>query len=268
MFSVYITVSITIETMMKFESYYSVSKHPFVEDLFRTAMEISKEIKKTNGFKVNVEFEREPVENEFYVLQLGYCMAHLLTTIQQMEHTVMYMSNFSPTDLMKEAGINRSTHLLWSVENYVIRSQTSYDRLLVLIDRLFNIQNKPNRISHESIVTNTHIQRTKIPNALKPVKKAIKKYYHDRNTIIHESSYADDELRHIEGLAILSSNPDYELQKDEMLKEELKYHVRRYVKKRKTEYTRINKNLCIALGDLFSAIQPIYKIKYAELCAK
>lgn len=253
---------------MSFESYDFVSKHPFVEDVFKRAMEIAKEIKKPNGFKVEVEFKREPVEEEFYVLQLGYCMAHLLTTIQQMEHTVLYMSNFSPTELMKEAGIDRSTHLLWSVENYVIRSQTAYDRILVLTDRLFHIHNAPNRISHESIVTNSHIKRTKIPDALKPVKKAVKKYYHDRNTIIHESSYADDDLRHIEGLAILSSNPDYDLQNAEMLKEELKYHVRRYVKKRKTEFLRINKNLCNALGELFSAMKPIYNKKYAELCAK
>lgn len=75
---------------MNFEDYYSVSKHPFVEDVFTRGIDISKEIKKINGFKVVAEFEREPIEDEFYVLQLGYCLAHLLTTVQQMEHTVLY----------------------------------------------------------------------------------------------------------------------------------------------------------------------------------
>ncbi len=253
---------------MNFETYYLVSQHPFVMDVFKKAVEITKEVQKTNGFKVETEYKRDPVEEEFYILQIGYCLAHLLTTIQQMEHAILYMSNFSPTSLMRDAGINRSTHLLWSVENYVIRTQTAYDRLLVLTDRLFNIHNATDRISHESIVSNTHIKRSRIPNALKPVKKAVKKYYHDRNTIIHESSYADDELRYIEGLAILSSDSAYGLAEDDNLKEELKFLVRKYVKKRKTEFAKINKNLCTALGAIFTEMKPIYEKKYAELCAK
>ena len=254
--------------MLNFESYYSISQHPFVEDVFKHSMDISKEISKPNGFKVATHFVREPLVEEFYVTQLGYCLSHLLTTIQQMEHAVLYMSNFSPTELMKDAGVNRATHLLWSVENYIIRTQTAYDRLLILIDRVFHIHNASNRISHESIVTNSHIKRTKIPDSLKSVKKAVKKYCHDRNTIIHESSYADDELRRIEGISILSSSPDYGLQKDENLKGDLKYDIREYVKKRKTEFTRINKNVCISLGVLFTEMHPIYNTKLAELCAK
>lgn len=253
---------------MNFENYDSLSKHPFVENVFKLAMEITREIKKPNGFKVEADFKREPVEEEFYILQLGYCLTHLLTIIQQMEHTTLYMSNFSPTDLMKDAGVNRATHLLWSIENYIIRTQTAYDRLLVLTDRLFHIHNNPNRISHDLIVTNAHIKRTKIPESLKPVRKAIKKYYYDRNSIIHESSYADVELRHIEALTILSSNPDYDSYNDENLKEDLKYNVRRYVGKRKTEFTRINKNICIAMGEVFKTMLPIYTKKHAELCAK
>jgi len=253
---------------MSRETYDSLSKHSFIEDVFKKGIEINKEIVKPNGFKVDAEYKRDPFEEEFYCLQLGSCIAHLLTVVQQMEHTIFYMSNFSPTDSMKKAGVNRSTHLLWSVENYIVRTQTVYDRLLILVDRLFNIQNQPNQISHESIVTNTHISRTAIPKALKPVKSAVKKYYRDRNTIIHEASYLDDELRRIEAYTILSSNPDYEEAKVENLKEELKWAVREFLKKRKKEFVRINKNVCVALGNLFDQMHPIFTKKYAELCTK
>ncbi len=161
---------------MSHETYYSLSKHPFVDEVYKKGIAIKKEIEWPNGFKVGVKGKRDPFEEEFYCLRLGFNLAHLLTVVKQMEDTVYYMSNFSPTDAMKKAGIDRSSHLLWSVENYIIRTQTVYDRLLILIDRLFNIQNQSNRISHESIVTNSHISRTEIPNALKPVKSAIKKY--------------------------------------------------------------------------------------------
>ena len=254
---------------MNYETYNSLEKHPFVVDVLKKGMEFSKENRKPNGFTADAEYKRELNEAEFYCLQLCYCMTHLLSVVLQLEHTIYYMSNFSPTESMKKAGVNRSTHLLWSVENYIVRTQFVYDRLLILVDRLFHIHNPPNRISHESIVTNTHISRTTIPKALKPVKSSVKKYYHDRNTIIHEASYLDDELRQIEAYSILiSSDSDYDDINIEYLKEDLKWLVRDFLKKRKKEFSRINKNVCVSLGDLFIQMHPIFTKKYAELCAK
>ena len=236
-------------TEKNYDNYDLLSQHPFVADILEEGMAIRK---KHGGISIRKSEEHTYSEGEYYCLQLSFCVVHLLTVIQQMEHTVLYMSNFSPTELMKKSGINRGTHLLWSVENYIIRTQSVYDRLLVLIDRLFHIQNQPNRISHESIVTNAHISRTEIPNALKPVRASIKKYYHDRNTIIHESSYLDDEIRRIEMLTIAVTSPGYaELDKDR-LNEDLKWEVRVFVKKRKREFQRINKNTSISLSGLLS----------------
>ncbi len=254
--------------MKNYETYHSLEKHPFVEEVFKKGREFIKDNIKPNGFKINAEYKRDPSEEEFYCLQLGFCMAHLLTVVQQMDHTIYYMSNFSPTDSMKKAGINRSTHLLWSIENYIVRTQSVYDRLLILVDRLFHIHNQPNRISHESIVTNLHISRTTIPKALKPVKSSVKKYSHDRNTIIHEASYLDNELKRIEAYTILSSNSDYDDVNIEYLKEDIKWSLRDFLKKRKREFSKINKNVCVSLGDLFVQMHPIFIKKYAEICAR
>ncbi|MBV1928133.1 MAG: hypothetical protein KUG81_01280 [Gammaproteobacteria bacterium] len=249
---------------MEFDTYYNLSRHPFVEIIHPKAVEIQKEVAEPNGFKVEAKLKRDLMEEEFYVSSIGYQLSHLLTVVQQMEHTVLYMSNFSPTEFMKGAGINRATHLIWSVENYLLRTQTAYDRLLVLIDRVFHLHNQPNTISHESIVTNAHIKRTNLPAALKQVKKSITKYYRERNAIIHEVSYTDDELRRIEALAILA---EYE-ERSDIVTEEVKSAVRDYLKKKKGEYSRVNVNLCITLAIVFSALEPIYTKKYAELCAK
>ena len=112
------------------------------------------------------------------------------------------------------------------------------------------------------------ISRTAIPQALKPVRSAVKKYYRDRNTIIHEASYLDNELRKIEAYTLLSSNSDYDEFEVKRLKERLRCSVREFLKKRKREFTRINKNVCVALGGLFYKMHPIYIKKCAELCAK
>lgn len=228
-------------------------------------MNISKEVIEPNGFKVEAKHKRTPTEREYYCLELGHCISHLLTVIQQLEHTVLYMGNFSPSEKMKQSSISRHSHLLWSTENYLIRTQTSYDRLLIVIDRLFNLQNEPQFISHESIVTNVHIKRTRIPSLLKTVRKSIKKYYHDRNTIIHQRSFLEDNLHAIEAYTILTSVEDQEYSETEHLKEDLKWNIRDYVKKKKREFTRINYNLLKSLAPLFDEAHKIYERKYKQL---
>ena len=250
---------------IKYETYDEITNHPFIRDLLQQGIKISSEVIEHNGFKVESKYKREPIEKEFYCLQLGHSISHLLTVIQQMEHTIYYMSNFSPTGHMKKAGITKHNHLLWSVENYIIRTQTAYDRLLIAIDRLFNIQNTPGRISHEAIVSNLHIKRTPIPKLLKPIKNSVKKYYHDRNTIIHQNSFLEDELHAIEAYTILSMHDDENEQTRSHLKQDLKWSTRDYINKKKREYSRVNKNLIKAIAPMFNEMHAIYKKKFNEL---
>lgn len=251
--------------MKKYETYCELALHPFVEDAFTTALSIQKEIDNVRGFSIKIDLKRNPTEREYYCLVLGTSMAHFLTTIQQLEHSVLLMSNFSPTEIMKEGGLTRATHLVWSVENFIIRTQTAYDRFLVLTDRLFNIQNPASRISHESIVTNGHIAATKIPSVLKPVRNSIKKYYYDRNTIIHEAPYHDEELRRLEGMSLALTSLKLDKKDTEYVSEHIKYGTRIYLNKKKREYKRINTNLCKTTANAFEVMHNIYRVKRKEL---
>ena len=244
------------------DSHNSLQKHPFVEEILKMAVKISMEHRK------EIKSKSDFYEYEYYCLQLGSCLAHLLTVIQQMEHAVYYMSNFTSTEAMKKVGINRSTHLIWSVENYIIRTRTVYDRSLILVDRLFHIQNQGNQITHESIITNAHISRTNIRNALKPIKSAVNKYYFKRNQIIHEASYADNEIASIELFAAALSDPDNDEAYKKRLKKEFQFHLSIFLKDRKQMFSRINKKVCIAMANLFDEMHPIYKKKYSELFNK
>lgn len=247
------------------ERYEELAQHAFARNVLVTALKISREITEPSGFSLDANYKRNPAIDEFYCLQLGYYISHFLTVLQQMEHTIFYLSNFSPTEKMKKAGINRANHLIWSVENYIIRTQTAYDRLLIVIDRLFNLHNATNKISHEQIISNMHISRTDVPKYLKRVRKSIKKYYYDRNKIMHEASFMEEELNRIEGLSILVASGEYEGTDNEFLKEDIKFEVRKYVKKKKAEFQRINRNLFSAVQDLFDVLSPIYERKYKEL---
>lgn len=251
--------------MKNCESYYDLSMHPFSEDVMKTALKIQKDIDNSIGFTIKVELKRKPTDWEYYCLVLGSSLAHFMTIIQQLEHSVIFMSNFSSTEIMKKNGISRATHLLWSVENFIVRTQTAYDRLLVFVDRLFNIQNQANKINHESIVTNGHIAATKIPEVLKPIRNSIKKYYFDRNTIIHEAPYHDEELRRLEGMSLVLSSLDLDDKEMKYVKADLKHDTRIYLNKKKREYKRINTNLCKATGIAFGEMHKIFKEKQKEL---
>lgn len=252
---------------MSHESYEELSRHPFVEDVFLRALKISKELDESSPFSAKVILKRKPTEREYYCLVLGTALAHFLTTVQQLEHSVLYMGNFSPSETMKKYGVTRASHLLWATENFIIRTQTSYDRLLVMVDRLFNLQNQANKISHESIVTNGHIAATEIPAVLKPIRNSIKKYYYDRNTIIHEAPFHNDELRRLEGLSLAAQNIKLSGENIEHLNEDIKYETKQYLAKSKREYTKINNNLCKSTAIAFDAMHKVYKLKLVELKA-
>jgi len=249
---------------MNHELYEKLSKHLFVEDVFLRALAISKELDRSSPFSAKVMLKRKPTEKEYYCLVLGTALAHFLTTIQQLEHSVLYMSNFSPSETMRKSGVTRASHLLWATENFIIRTQTSYDRLLVVIDRLFNLQNQANKISHESIVTNGHIAATEIPAVLRPIRNSIKKYYNDRNTIIHEAPFHDDELRRLEGLSLAMQNIKLSGKNVDYLNEDIKYETKQYLAKSKREYARINSNLCKSTAIAFNTMHKVYKLKLAE----
>ena len=245
--------------MKTYNDYSELVKHPFAQNIFEKARAILHEIRDPKtGFKIDTEYKRTPTEYEYYLIGVGQSLAHLFSIIQQMEHTILYFSAFSPTKRMDEAGINRHSHLLWAIENYIIRTKSFYDRLLILIDRVFDFQNEGIYISHSSIVSNKHIKLTDIPGKVRPIKKALKKYYNDRNTIIHEQTYLDEELRKIEGLTLILDNDEIE---NDDLKEELQFYTRKYVKKKTQEFSRTNIKLCQLTSELFESLYNIYKNK-------
>lgn len=135
-----------------------------------------------------------------------------------------------------------------------------YDRLLRLIDRVFDILNPSHVISHEMIISNLHVKHTDIPNKLKKLRKIIKAYYHDRNVIIHEQQYLEDELRTLEVFTTLSSSPG-PYQGQENLIEEIKYMSKEIVKDKTTEFTNVNRAAFEVIGELFTNLFEVYENK-------
>lgn len=149
-------------------SFKLLVEHSFVKSVFDDCIKISKSLtEKGSLFKIKAKYKRNLKEVEWYCQAVASALAHLLNLCQQLEHSILYFSSFSPTERMKKAGISRATHLLYSVENYIIKTQSVYDRMLILINNVFDVGNQENTLTHELIVTNAHVKYKGLPNKLK-----------------------------------------------------------------------------------------------------
>jgi hypothetical protein len=107
--------------------------HPFVDRAMSEAIAVHLKLLPKGG-RLDADYLRDPEEHEYYLIEVGRMLAHLTTCYEQMEHAVEFLSDFSYSKRMRERGIRRHHHLLYNVENYIIRTQALYDRLLQLVN--------------------------------------------------------------------------------------------------------------------------------------
>jgi hypothetical protein len=245
----------------EYSTFDALSHHPFVSSALQYGVRISGAVERLDTvLKANVEYNRLPSKAEHYCLRVARSLVHVLTTCQQLEHSILYFSSFSPTQKMKRVGITRQAHLLCCIEDYIIRTQSLYDRLLKLIDAAFEIYNPSRRISHDLIVGNSHIRHSAIPDLLKALRRVLEPYRHDRNEIVHERRYLEDDIRRLEGYTLLSTS-DGPLKGHPGLMDEIRCLTRQVVKDKTKEFSKVNHDSFVALGSVFDHLNKEYEHK-------
>jgi len=132
-----------------------------------------------------------------------------------------------------------------------------YDRVLRLVDKVFYLYNPTHLISHELIISNSHILNSDIPSKLKAIRKCIKDYYRDRNEIMHERQYLESDLRRLEGYTILLDKEPFKNDKYFMM--DVKDMTREIIKGKTNTFTSVNKNVLNAIAGLFDALFKKYQ---------
>ncbi len=245
----------------KYTTFNALSNHSFPLSALAYGVRILAVIEKPlTVLKTKGEYKRTPSKAEYYCISVGTTLSHVLSICQQLEHSVLYFSSFSPTQKMKKASITRQAHLLYCIENYIIRTQSMYDRLLVLVDRVYELYNPSHRISHELIISNTHIHNSSIPSKLKALRKVIKDYYRDRNTIIHEHHFLEEDLRRLDIYTLLSDIED-PLEELPDLKKAINPLAKQIIKNKTKEFSKVNHDSFVILGDIFNHLKKEYECK-------
>ena len=150
------------------------------------------------------------------------------------------------------------SHIEFHIENYIIRSRSIYDRVLIFTNYLLNIQLAPSRVTHDLIITNSKVEKVKIKSKLKEINKACGTYRDVRNEIIHQHSYENKKLEWLDVAqkAILITDGDYE--KFNLSKEKLAYITADIIKSHLIEFHKNRENIEDKINNFLDSAKEIY----------
>ncbi|ASJ98279.1 Cthe_2314 family HEPN domain-containing protein [Shewanella marisflavi] len=195
-------------------------------------------------------------EYQYYVQKVGFYLVNTISWCKQLDLAIELLSNFDYSK--KEA--SRADHLIYNVENYLIRIKSVHDRVLQLVNAVFHLCINEANVNHGVIVSNYKVQHR--PETLKAV-KAISKYLSEheqiRHTLIHRHSLIDKDLKKIE-LFYLNN---FEHIDDEDKVKAYKYvrteHLKKVLSEKKSEFREINSTLFTLINALFLELNSEYE---------
>jgi hypothetical protein len=235
-----------------------LTSHPFAKKAIKNAVDISLALQKNHASGVEAKYSLARYEYEYYVVEVGHTLAHLVGICEQMIYAVHFLSSFSLTKRMREKGINRSNHILYNVENYLIRTQSLNDRVLKLTNAVFHLEIDQRNCKFDTISKNSHVKITKVPGKLQKISKILEKYRQDRNTVIHHKSYQENDLQNVELLYLVSKSDTDESQN----LPNFAYHASRlaskYVKQKSAEFDEFNQLIFKEVLALFDELEKKY----------
>ncbi|GHA83062.1 Cthe_2314 family HEPN domain-containing protein [Cognatilysobacter bugurensis] len=240
---------------------HRLKKHPFLAALFE---DISNLETRAGGASFYASQE-ELNEYTFYVRRVGYALAHLITWTEQLDHCIYYISDFNYGGKARRNGITRADYLLYTIENYLIRLQSTYDKALQLTNAIFHLCIQASNVSHALVVSNLRVSRTDVPARLKAVKRAIRDKQQDRNSIIHQGSFErDKKLSRLELFYLqtrdswAATSTDLPFENFQLVRRDL---MREVLRERKAEFGAINEKLFFAVDELLTSLQAHYQME-------
>ncbi|MCG7200222.1 Cthe_2314 family HEPN domain-containing protein [Marinobacter pelagius] len=195
-------------------------------------------------------------EYQYYVQKVGFYLVNTVSWCKQLDLAIDLLSNF---DYSKK-NASRADHLIYNIENYLIRIKSVHDRVLQLVNAVFHLCINEEKVNHGIIVSNYKVQhRPDVHKAIKAISRYLKEHEQARHTLIHRHSLLDRELKKFE-LFYLN---DFEHIDDEKTVKAYKYvrteSLKRYLSEKKSEFSNINNQLYNLVDNLFGCLKQEYQ---------
>lgn len=211
---------------------------------------------KLDRLATEIPSDVELSEYQYYIHKVGFYLVNTITWCKQLDLAIDLLSNF---DYSKK-DVSRADHLIYNIENYLIRMKSVHDRVLQLVNAVFHLCVNEANVSHGVIVSNYKVQhRPEILKAVKSISKYLSEHEQVRHTLIHRHSLIDKDLKKIE-LFYLNN---FEHLDDEAEIKTYKYvrteHLKRFLSEKKAEFIEVNSELYVLINALFVVLKPEYE---------
>ncbi len=198
----------------------------------------------------------ELTEYQYYVQKVGFFLVNTISWCKQLDLAIELLSNFNYSK--KEA--SRADHLIYNIENYLIRIKSVHDRVLQLVNAVFHLCINEANVNHGIIVSNYKVQhRPEILKAVKAISKYLSEHEQIRHTLIHRHSLIDKDLKKIEFFYL---NNFEHIDNEDQVKA-YKYvrteHLKRFLSDKKSEFREINEALYLLINALFLELNSEYE---------
>ncbi|WP_417501265.1 Cthe_2314 family HEPN domain-containing protein [Marinobacter sp.] len=236
-------------------SFSKLDDNAFLLSVLKDGEEAFSEIK-IDRLATEIPEDIELTEYQYYVQKVGFYLVHTISWCKQLDLAIDLLSNF---DYSKK-NASRADHLIYNIENYLIRIKSVHDRILQLVNAVFHLCINEANVNHGVIVSNYKVQhRPEIHKSVKSISKYFNEHEQIRHTLIHRHSFIDKNLKKIE-LFYLNN---FEHIDDEEKVKAYKYvrsdHLKRYIADKKKEFSLINSSLFKLIDELFILLKPEYE---------
>jgi hypothetical protein len=171
--------------------------HNFIQQVLKDTEPFLKDAKMFDKYIVDMH-EIEMSDLEHYIRYVSFYAIHLFELCNQLERALNLLSNFR-TDNKNEIGWGH--HLTYNIENYFIRLDSLYDRVLQLVNAIYNFGLTDNFVNKKSVTKKISTVNgfSELNNSLEVLNKVLKNYSDEkRNVIVHRHSFFDQQLDRIE----------------------------------------------------------------------
>jgi hypothetical protein len=231
-----------------------ITCHPFIEEV--VAESILLDDKPKESF----------TEVDIYVNNCAFYSVHFFSLLDQLENAIHVLSHYRYG--IKGDQFGRGKHFSYNYENYLIRLISISDRLLQVVNSVYNLGIDERDVKETLILKNEKVLVTPLPKEFKELKKILNNYNADRNAIIHKNSLINKDIVRIEKMYhpelskrfFERSSPE-EIARFKSLRSRVLSHL---VIKTKKDFRNIN-------NDCFEKILPILdtlNIQYAKMKGK
>ena len=187
--------------------------------------------------------------HETYCADTFMYATNITDCIDQTYHAIEMLSGYR-RNIHKS--INRPDYITFMIENFYMRFTSVYDRMLRLLNQVFELGLPERECKDNTIVKNANIRAKSFVPILKTANKFISTHRADRNKIAHSQTYIEDELN--------SLKPFYHLRDNDGSFDHKRYvHLYKtmtdsFVKQKKKRFTELLDTLVLYVKEFFDDV--------------